>query len=201
MEFGNSEKEGASLSFLTFQPDTASISFHKFFAKDQAEAGTLESSAGGCIHLDEGLEDALAIFRAYADAGIDHAETHLARRRRFEDDAHTADLSELDGVGSQVQQNLPQAQGVNPDPSRQARIGSLQLQLQTALLGQWLETVEHRFHDFAQNRRLGHQRRLLTIGPGQIERRDLDLVISDGITIAVKAGFAVETKIGKPTPD
>src|SRR5262245_59646350 len=103
---GDRESERRALAHLTLHPNPPAVELYKFSDQGKPEAGALDF-LGGRPHLAELLEDLFLILRGNADPGIVHRDLHesVPWYRR---DSNASPLSgELDRIGQQVQDDLP----------------------------------------------------------------------------------------------
>ena len=73
------------------------------------------SPATACSRLKELVEDALHFTRSHPHAGVGHSDRHAASVRHSESDSDASSVGEPDGVGDQIEHDLPQACRVCPD--------------------------------------------------------------------------------------
>src|SRR5262249_12868002 len=129
------------------------------------------------VDLAEDLEEAIEAIRWDADAGVAYGEVNLAprllermSRRR---DVDLAPGRELDGVGEQVHEHLPEAGDVSRDQPRRRlveRVG----ELDQAPCDRWRNEL-HRFFDAGRE----IERRLLELEPPRLDLREVEDVVND----------------------
>ncbi len=97
---------------LALEPDATAHHAHELLADGEPEPGAAVASRGRAVGLGEGVEDARALLRGDADAGVGDREAQLdvGLRPRFDRDPQDdlAPLRELDGVAEQIDQHLSQ---------------------------------------------------------------------------------------------
>ena len=147
------EPEGRTLAGFGVDADLAAHQVDDAFADGQAQAGAAVQAGGGSIGLGEGVEQALLLGVADADAGVAHLEAQLVLGGGFAQTAHVeldaTALGELDRVADQVGQHLAQPDRVAA--YRQAHVGvDVQFQAQALALGRALHQLHHRLEHFAQ---------------------------------------------------
>ena len=119
---GEVHGEDAAVARLAGHGDLTTQEADQLTTDRQAEAGSSIEAGGGAVTLRERLEDPLLLLRLDADAGVaDHEREHRSGFRQRvhlrappvlrEGDlqAHLAALGELERVGKQVLENLPEA--------------------------------------------------------------------------------------------
>jgi hypothetical protein len=74
------------------------------------------------VGLGEGLEDHVALCPRHAGAGVLHPKAQAARLAR-DREQHTALIGELDGVGGEVEQDLPKPPLIGQDAAHAGRRG------------------------------------------------------------------------------
>ncbi|MOA25532.1 hypothetical protein D3C78_1462620 [compost metagenome] len=78
------------------------------------------------MRLDERSEQALLVSRAYANAGVFHAEVNIEQagidQKPGNTDLDRAFFGELDGIADQVREDLLEAQGIDQHITVDARI-------------------------------------------------------------------------------
>ena len=110
----------------------------QFLRNAQPQPGAAIAPRNRPVRLLEGLEQPLQLVRGNADAGIADRDAHirhvigLLRGLRLDGDA--AGFGELDGIGQQVEEDLPQAGLVRADPLRHGLV-NMQIQRESLVAG------------------------------------------------------------------
>ena len=111
------EPEGAAARRLAVQADLAAHHLHQLPADGQTQPGAAVPPGGRGVGLGEGLEQPVLVGLGDADAGVGDLEAQHDLGRRpagdeIDPDRHLALGGELDRVGGQVEQHLPDPAGV-----------------------------------------------------------------------------------------
>ena len=114
---GQGQTEGAALARLgLLDPDPTIHQFHQVARDGQTQAGAAKAAGGGLVCLTEFLEEAVLDVWGHADPGIAHADLHqqlgLVAGETAKGQLDLAYLGEFEGVTTEVQQDLADAQGV-----------------------------------------------------------------------------------------
>ena len=126
--------------------------------------------------------------RVNADAGVANLEYQLVvRTRRGQGDV--APFGEFDRIGEQVEQNLPQAQGVRPAGGRKV-VGQFQAQGEVLGFGSLL----HQFQRLAQQAGKIHGQQFDFEHPG-FHFREIENVVDDAEQQAAGVGNFVEEDV------
>ena len=148
-EVGVEVKTGA-FTRLRFNPDAALHEFDEVLGDGQPQPGATVFAGGRGIDLAETLEHFAALFGRHADAGIPDPEVQLdvviGLGNFFNANDDFAGFGKFDGVIAQVNQNLPQPQGVADQ--RCGNIGGrAKQQLQSLVFGFHANQVGQVVHD------------------------------------------------------
>ena len=130
------------------------------------QAGTAEAPTHGGVGLGEWIEDARQPVSGNADTGIFHADQQqsvLLDQLQLD----PALLGELDGVAEQVEQYLPQAEGVGLQAGLRCPI--IQQQFQSLALGLQLQHLDQLLAQGAQVEQLQLQLHRTALEPGGVQ--------------------------------
>src|SRR5258706_4190038 len=192
---GKIQREDASFSNGTGQPDFATEQSRDFAADRQPQARAAIISAGAAIGLLEGLEDDLLFLGRDANAGVGDGECDdgagcverlpiaapsLLNDREAEGDA--AFLCKLEGVGQQVAQDLLKALRVGENASGQIGI-EFQGEVKILGLGHVAERALDVFVQFteAQFRDIHRHRARFDLGQVQDVIDEVEQVVAGGM--------------------
>ena len=151
---GQQQSEGTAHARHAADHDRATEQRGQVARDGQPQAGAAITAVGGAIGLAEGLEDRLLLIRSDADAGIAHGEGQVLVVLPRHAEGHAATVSELEGVGQQVAQDLFGTLAICEQHLRQLAL-LLDLETQTALAGQRYEYITQAFEQARQRRALG----------------------------------------------
>ncbi len=119
---GGGKQKSAALAGLTFHPNLPAHQVHQSLADGQAQAGAAEFPGGGGIGLGKGLKEVAYLFLGKADAGVPYREFQGHRLLVLVDhlsgDHDLPGLGKLDGVVGQIDEHLPQPQGIAHQKAR-----------------------------------------------------------------------------------
>ena len=148
------EPDGRALPGLrVLDPDPAPHPLDQILADRQPQARAAEPAGGGLIGLDEFFKQPGLNLRRHADARIAHI--HLQGQRRFRGvDAlqrqfDLAVLGELHRVAAQIEQNLPQAQGIADQHRRDGDIIANE-EFEALLIGLGVDRIGQRLQHAVQ---------------------------------------------------
>ena len=118
------DMKGAALAQRTFDPDAAVHQLGQMPADGQSQPGAAEFSGGRTVGLGEGLEHVGDLFGAHADALVADGKIQFDRlgvaAGDIDADQYIAAGRELDRIGRQIGQDLPQPERITDQRRRHA---------------------------------------------------------------------------------
>ena len=149
------KSESASFAGLALQTKLTAHQLHQAQRDGEAEPGPAKLARGGGISLGEGPKQTGLLVGRHSDASVTDSEFEFDFAVIESDRLHGNDnfslVGKLNGVGTEIHQNLLQAQGVTHEMERRLGIGAKQ-DFQPLLVSAHADHTREVFENFLETR-------------------------------------------------